>query len=123
MSKAEELLGLLEVKGLKLAQSIKNKIGKDLDKINKQIYHRGVPLNDIFAILERHGVVALQEDGTKWSGILAGGIKDTAKATFDLGDASTKDGNTYTPYTNAALALTYYKMPTSGMYEVVVYIS
>lgn len=54
-----------------LPQSDKRAIGEELGLINRT-YWESIPLKEIFDTLERHGVVPLQEDGTKWSGFLSG---------------------------------------------------
>lgn len=109
----------------KLPANIKKKISTELNKkINKQTYFPKIPLSTIFSILEKHGVIAIQEDGTKWSGILMGGVKQTEQVYFDIADSSIKDERGfYTPYSNAMLSMSFYKMPSSGNYEIVTYIS
>ena len=87
-------------------------------------YHVQIPLQNIFDICKQNGVVALQEDGTPWQGLLAGGAEcGTEKARnqnakFDL--AVRVEGN-YVPADNL-IVLNWCKMP-SGKYEVVCYVS
>lgn len=103
--------------------ALRNKINKDLNKVLKPTYFRSIPLDDIFKVLEKHGVVALQEDQTEWSGILTGGVKGTEQIFFNLGWKESKDeSERYQVIPNAALNLSYYKMP-SGKYEVLAYVS
>lgn len=77
-------------------------------------YHSKIPLQSIFDYLEDNaGLTPLQEDKTKWSGILAGRNGNT---TIDLRDDVT--GREI----NQTLSLTWYRME-SGRYEVTAYVS
>ena len=100
---------------------MKKRINTDITKFLKPTYFDKIPLQPLFDILEKHGLVALQEDQTKWDGFLLGGVKKTERVQFDLGVKEFKDGNTYPVITNAELQLSYYKMK-SGKYEVIAYI-
>lgn len=114
---------LNERKGKALSQSQRNKLNKEIQRLLQPTYFREIPLNDIFQILDKYDIVPVQEDNTYWSGLLTGGIKDTAQTYFDLAWKYSKEGNIYTePVNNAMLALSYYKMP-SGKYEVIGYIT
>lgn len=81
--------------------------------INKQIYalgiyHPQIPLDDIFAIVEKFAGKVVQEDGTPWSGLLCG-----------------ENGDTYFQIEGKkrfCLRLMWYKMP-SGNYEITAYVS
>jgi hypothetical protein len=109
----------------------KKKINKDIHKLLKPTYFKSIPLDDIEKILNKYGVLMLQEDATPWSGFLLGGVKKTEQVYFTLGwmgemilpDAqgffSTKQRKVIP---NAMLNLSYYKM-TSGNYEVLAYVS
>ena len=99
------------------------------DSVNKEIsalitnrYFHSIPLDDIFSVLEKYGLIPLQEDYTQWSGFLTG---ETGHADIDVGYASSKrekDGITfYTPTRNNMLHLSWYTMP-SGKYEVTAYL-
>jgi hypothetical protein len=104
-------------------QGLRNKINKDLHKIMKPTYFNSVPLKDIFNMLNKHGIVVLQDDQTEWSGFLLGGVKQTEQIVFRLGWKETKDQDKrYQVISNMALNLSYYKMP-SGKYEVIAYVS
>jgi len=107
----------------KLDSSTKSKINKDLDELNSPPYFKEIPLQDIFDILERHGVVALQEDNKKWGGMLIG---EDASTIFDIAPLSSEEqkdyGIVYTPYDNVVLQLSWYKMPETGNYEIVAYV-
>lgn len=106
-----------------LKANVKKKINKEISKLLEPTYFRKIPLEDIFNILDKYGVVVLQEDQTEWSGLLAGGVKDTEQVSFDLGWKESKDSDgRYEVIPRANLVLTYYKMPRSGKYEVVSYV-
>ena len=129
------------VSNQKLVVGQKNKINKDLQVLLKPTYFGSIPLDGMFKILEKHGLVPLQEDMTYWSGILTGGVKKTEMVHFNLGwkqmpkkDIKARgfegdkitypnpDGR-YFAVPNAVLTMTYYKMPQSGNYEVIAYVS
>lgn len=125
----------------KLKGNVRQKMNKDINKLLKPTYFKDIPLGSIFKILEKHGVVPLQEDATYWSGFLTGGVKKTEMVYFNLGWKNfestslvgagkeawpgTKYPNKSGQYriiSNAVLALSYFKMP-SGNYEVIAYVS
>jgi len=124
-----------------LVTGLRTKMNADIQKLLKPTYFKSIPLGRLFDILEKHGVVPLQEDNTYWSGILAGGVKQTEQVYFNLGwktlpekdykdkgyDPSDKvtypnKNGQYMAIPNAVLNMTYYKMPQSGNYEIVAYI-
>ena len=101
---------------------MKKRINTDITKLLKPTYFDKIPLQPLFDILEKHGLIVLQQDQTKWDGFLLGGTKKTERVQFDLGVKALKDvGGTYPVITNAELQLSYYKME-SGKYEVIAYI-
>lgn len=121
----------------KLKGNVRQKMNKEINKLLKPTYFDSIPLKDIFKILEKHGVVPLQEDATYWSGFLMGGTKKTEMVYFNLGwknfeDSGLESGGGRVKYpnasgqymiiSNAVLALSYFKMP-SGRYEVIAYVS
>lgn len=108
---------------------LNKKEGQRQDSVNKEIsalitnrYFSSIPLDGIFSILEKYGMIALQEDYTAWSGFLTG---ESGHADIDVGYASSKrekDGYTfYTPTRNNMLHLSWHKMP-SGNYEITAYL-
>jgi len=106
-----------------LNQSIKSKINREISDLLKPTYFNKIPLQPLFDILKKYGLIPLQEDRTYWDGFLLGGVKNTEQVYFDLGWESTKnERNQYEVIRNASLALSYYKMPESGRYEVIAYI-
>ena len=113
------------VKRVTLNASVKKKINKDIRNLttpkNKTRYFDAIPLQDIFNILSKYGVVVLQEDNTPWDGFLTG---KSATVDFTIAPTDSEYGDTlktYTPYTNASLRLQWYKMQ-SGRYEITTYI-
>ena len=101
--------------------AIKSKMNNEINSIVHG-FHDKIPLSPIFAVLEKLGYQAVQEDGTPWSGMLVGGAECGSEgsrnqvATIDL---VRKEDNA--PMNNA-LYLSWCKMP-SGRYEVVCYVS
>lgn len=109
--------------GKPIPAGLKTKINKAIHKITKPTYFKSIPLSDVFQALNHFGIVALQEDQTEWSGFLTGGVDKTEQVYFDLGWVEDKDSNNrYAVIKNAALALSYFKMP-SGKYEIISYVS
>lgn len=124
--KIEEKLEIIlnEARKRKITQPIRNKINKEIDKVVKQTYFDKIPLKPLFSVLEKYGIVPIQEDNSYWSGILAGGVDNTEQVYFDLAWADSKEGKQYTEtVSNANLALSYYKMPKSGRYEIISYLT
>ena len=105
----------------------RNKVNKDIQKLLKPTYFKQIPLDKLFKIIEKHGMIVLQEDMTEWSGLLIGGVKQTEMVNFTLGwkheESGLKSFKTYMAVPNATLVLTFYKMPHSGKYEVIAYVS
>jgi len=87
-------------------------------------YHKQIPLGDIFNVLANNNLIPIQEDGTRWSGLLIGG--------HECGTEKAKDQRANIPLvmknkgewslTTSDLILSYCKMP-SGNYEIVCYLS
>jgi hypothetical protein len=95
-------------------------ITKDLYKLGD--YHDGIPLDIIREIMEKHGMVLLQEDNTEYSAIFCGregvahirfGYKSTS---YDVNGIPT-----YIPFDNSLLVMTWYKL--NSKYEIIKYIS
>ena len=103
--------------------TMKKKINNEIFKYLKPTYFDKIPLQPLFDILDKHGLIPLQEDQTYWDGFLVGGVSKTERVEFALGIKSFKDEfNRYPVITNAELQLTYYKMPQSGKYEIIAYV-
>ena len=107
----------------KVTQKIRRPINKEIQTLLAPIYFDEIPLGDLFTILDNHGLVAVQEDNTRWSGILCG---ENIQTTFDLADKDVvrvENGLTfYDEPANSVLVLSWYKM-SSGRYEIVSYLS
>jgi len=110
------------VKSPKIKSGVRSKINREIGNLispkNQTKYFDKVPLKDLFNILDKYGVVPLQEDNREWSGFLTG---REGKASFDLAPKDSKVDDTYTPYPNTVMRMTWYKMP-SGKYEIVCYL-
>lgn len=105
----------------RLDASTRNKVNRELSKLPN--YHEGIPLDLIENILEKYGLLILQEDNTAYEGIFTG---EEGRASIGLGYINTahdENGLTaYTPIENSMLILTWYKMG-SGKMEIVSYLS
>lgn len=100
-------------------------------RINNKLYELGkrywktIPLNDIFGILEVEGITPLQEDITKYQGMLVGGAEcgsEEAKkqnATIDLGRMQ---NGQMLKLENTKLFIAWCKMP-SGNFEINPYLT
>jgi len=82
-------------------------------------YFRAIPLKQIQQVLGLHGLKALQEDQTEFSGFFCGATGD---AFLDLGYGDPDEDGRYEIVKNACLALQWYKME-SGRYEITTYLS
>ena len=113
---------IIEAKRMILKANIKKKISKELHNLttpkNKTVFFKKIPLQDIFDILKKYGIIVLQEDRREWSGLLLG---VTGSVYFDVAPIASKDDNdAYIPFSNAILALQWYKL-SSGKYEITTY--
>jgi len=100
---------------MKLSKTVFSAANRALDPICKTPRAQ-IPLDEIFNSLESRGLIPLQEDGTKWSGILCG---NEGRATIEIADALTRNK----PLKNHCLIITWYKLPVTGNFETVAYIS
>ena len=100
---------------------LRKKINRELSALPN--YHEGIPMDLIENILEKYGLLILQEDNTAYEGIFTG---EEGRAQIAIGFISTayqEDNITfYTPIDNSMLILTWYKMG-SGKMEIVSYLS
>lgn len=94
-----------------LTPALRRKVNKDLFPLGAE-YHREIPLDAVFEVLNKHGVIPLQEDYTYWSGFLTG---RTGKASIELGWSGGL-------IVNSVLFLSWYKME-SGKYELICYLT
>lgn len=105
-----------------LKASLKSKIGNEIHNLVNNKYFEHIPLTEIFEILKKYGVVALQEDGTKFQGMLTG---RSGTAMIEMGYIESDDPygpECYIPFTNSILRIQWYKMDNSNKYEVVAYL-
>jgi hypothetical protein len=102
---------------------IKKKINKDIREVTKPTYFDEIPLDELFAVLDKYGIVPVMEDNTYWSGFLLGEDSNTIFNLADKMSSETRDDITfYTPYENAGLWLSWHMME-NGRYEIVSYVS
>jgi hypothetical protein len=107
-------------KAPRLDSATRRKVSNEVSTLSSGEYYDAIPLKDVFDILAKYGIVALQEDNTEWSGILTG---REATVTLPLAPIPSKSSEGfYTPYSNVALHFSYYKMP-SNRYEFIVYVN
>lgn len=105
-----------------IPQKIKSSINKELSSLGN--FHTEIPLDRIFDILKKYGIIALQEDNTKWSGMLVGGAECGSEKTRDqaVNFPLAFDVNGEYLMARNYLNLSWCKMP-SGRYEIVTYFS
>jgi len=120
----EQIEFIAEEKKLKLSSNIRKRLNNDLYDLttpnNQTRYFDKIPLQDIFNILKKYKIVALQEDNTEWDGFLVG---SKAEVTFPIAPVQTRNPlKMYTPFDNAMLRMSWYKMG-SGRYEIVAYVT
>ena len=117
--------------GTTLKADMRNYINQDLQNLispgNQTEYFDEIPLQDIIDILKKYGLILLDEDTTKLSGVML--LGNESRATFPLafendGTKSHWDENTlsFNQITNAQLELQWYKM-ASNRYEINAYVS
>lgn len=121
MNRAKNFIEFLEDREPRLDSATKRKVGKEVSAMSSgNKYYDAIPLKDMFDILDKYGIVALQEDNTPWSGMLTG--RD-GEATLPLAPKDSKnDKGFYTPYSNVGVHFSWYKME-SGRYEFIAYVS
>ena len=105
-----------------LAPQVKKKVNDELHSINSN-YYDAIPLDSIFNALEKRGLIPLQEDNTRWSGILAG---REAQIYIPIGATGSRSPEgefepMYKPLKNTQLNLSWFAMP-SGKYEINTYL-
>jgi hypothetical protein len=103
-----------------IATATRNAISKAIKALGN--YHTEVPLTELFAALEAHGIIALDVDNTKWSGFVMG---ENSSTIFTLADKGTAyqhhSGATMYQPLRTALALQWYKISTK--FEINAYLS
>jgi len=107
-----------------LPQGVKNRAGKAVYEATKG-YHGAIPANAILSALAKHGLAAVDDDGMKWQGMLAGSAEcgsEEAKGQSTRARIVTSDAEGRWSLTNTWMSLSYCRMP-SGRYEVTCYLS
>lgn len=109
---------------MKISRNARKIAADTLAPMNKG-HHEGIDMSAIQAALALAGLIALQEDGTAWSGFFCG---REGNAKIDLGVLETgtpskwnNEELVYTPINNSLLILSWYKIHTK--YEIVAYLS
>jgi len=97
------------MKNFRWARSVVNGA---ISRLTVGMYFDKIPLDEIFAIMKKSEMEAVQEDGTKWSGFLCG-KEGRAHIAFKF------EGE---PFDKSVLYLSWYQMQ-SGRFEVVCYLS
>ena len=99
----------------------KKQINKILYEISKKKYD-SIPLGDIFDAVEKYGLVPLQEDDTRWGGILCGNNEQIFITVGWKSSENEKDGcKFYEPIKTTVLNISWYKF-TNGRYEITTYL-
>jgi hypothetical protein len=120
----DDLLELMSNKktAKRMDAKTRKSINAKLHDLCTQLYP-SIPLDQIETFLEHDGYLMLQEDNTKWAGMLIG---REGREVFELADSfvyeTVNNEKVYTPLENAMLVLTWYRYKT-GRYEVVSYVS
>lgn len=104
---------------IRIPASVRNRLNGKIAEVASGNPIARIPLTDIDDILRSEGYLLVQEDGTKWAGILTG--RD-GKAKIDIGLLSTEDENGIYEMVNSLLFLTWHKFDT-GRWEVIAYVS
>lgn len=108
-----------------VSQAVRSRVSKKIYDVTKG-YHKAIPVDGIFEALSNEGLVPIQEDGYRWSGLLLGtaecGTEDARKqvANFEI---ATVDANGKWGMANMWLHLAWCRMSPSGNYEIVCYLS
>lgn len=94
-----------------LKASARSKANKELYQKTK-VYHKDIPIEDIFATLKSHGITVVDEANEEWQGMLLG--RDSS-AHFNISIEGQR-------VTNCMLFMSWYRMP-SGNWEINCYLS
>ena len=99
----------------------RKQINKVLTEISRKKYDT-IPIDEIFDVVEKYGLVPLQEDNTRWEGMLLGENSNTYIPLAWKSSGVEKDGyKFYTPLKNTILSISWYKFET-GRYEITTYL-
>lgn len=109
---------------MKISRIARTTAAAALAPLNKG-HHENIDMGAIQAALAAAGLIALQEDGTAWSGFFCGREGSARLALGVLASATLARWNSaesvYTEIDNSLLILTWYKISTK--YEIVAYLS
>jgi hypothetical protein len=89
------------------------KASNEIAKIPTYVSH--IPINDMSDILNKYGLVLIDDDGAEFEGILTGKEGNTS---IDLMDSFNNNKKI-----NHSLIISWYKMEKSGKFEVVAYVA
>jgi len=99
---------------LKWSKKGANKILSDISRTK----YDSIPLDEIFSACEKFGLIPLQEDNTKWSGILCGDNEYVyIPVGWDTSEYLVNGIKTYIPITTTCLTLGWYRF-NNGRYEI-----
>ena len=121
--KAKDFAVDIREKGKAISPKIKRSINNAIHDLGN--YHIEIPLGKIFDICEQNNVIAIQEDGTQWSGFIMGGAEcgsDKARNQVAQFDLAVKQENGFYAMSKNIIWLSWCKM-SSNKYEIVCYVS
>ncbi|MBD3408194.1 MAG: hypothetical protein GF411_18880 [Candidatus Lokiarchaeota archaeon] len=125
-NKLNDALNVINEDRKTLRNQMRQTVNHELAELVSGIYFKIIPLDNIFAVLNKYDIIPLQEDNTKFAGFLAG---DDGRVSIDIAPESSAkyrpDMNEpyYAPYDNSNLYLVWHKMDESGRYEIVTYLT
>ncbi len=105
---------------LQLHASKKRLLNKLLQDLTSGVYFPRVPMDKIQRVLKRVGVTPVTKGDEVWDGEMYWGSR--GKVTVDLSQGQNEHGS-YIIINNALFVMTWYKMPETGNYEIVAYVS
>ena len=116
----------MSARGAAVPGPVKTRVKNELHAIGLKRWPH-IPLDEIFWTLDKNGLMPLQEDGTRWTGMLMGGKgcgeegAETQRATFPLAMMSANDSGEFI-MTNTAVQLSWCLISQSPpRFEIVVY--
>jgi hypothetical protein len=119
--KEDYMQEVAQPKPTRLDPITRKRVMKDLSAMPD--YFVGIPIEEIDAVLNKNGLLLLQEDNTPWDGLFTGAEGHAQIAIGYLNTKTQVNGlDSYTPIENSMLIMTWYKMQ-SGKYEIVTYLS
>jgi hypothetical protein len=108
-----------------VSPGVRKRVSNGLYEVTKG-YHKEIPLEGIFLALAQGGLVPVQEDGHRWSGMLVGGAEcgstEAASQHAEL-PLATRGSDGKWSLTTTVLSLRWCKMSVSGNYEITCYLA